>query len=78
MSLPAILGAVVKEREAFAELNPEVLTSYLTGAAAAFVSGILAIYLVMDAVKKGRLEYFAYYCFIAGISGMIYFHFFYQ
>lgn len=78
MSLPAILGAVVKERDAFAGLSSDVLTGYLAGAVAAFVSGILAIFLVMDAVKKGKLEYFAYYCFTAGILGMIYFGFIYQ
>lgn len=78
MSLPAILGAVVKERDAFAELSPELLAPYLSGATAAFISGILAIFLVMDAVKKGKLEYFAYYCFAAGIAGMIYFSFFYN
>jgi len=35
--------------------------------------GLLAIYLVMGAVKRGKLEYFSYYCFAAGIAGMIYF-----
>ena len=48
-------------------------TPYLAGAAAAAVVGLLAIYLVMGAVKRGKLEYFAYYCFTAGIAGMIYF-----
>ncbi len=74
MSLPAILGAVVKEREALSGLSDSALLApYLTGAAAAFISGILAIYLVMGAVKRGKLEYFAYYCFAAGILGMLYF-----
>jgi len=79
MSLPAILGAVVLKLDAFAELkdNTELLTSFIVGAIAAFISGIFAIYFVMDAVKKGKLEYFAYYCFAAGILGMIYFQFFY-
>ena len=31
-----------------------------------------AIYLVMGAVRRGKLEYFSYYCFAAGIAGMIY------
>lgn len=78
MSLPAILGAVVKEREAFADLSGELIKPYVLGATAAFISGILAIYLVMGAVKRGKLEYFAYYCFVAGIAGMIYFQFFYN
>lgn len=73
MSLPAILGAVVKERDAFASLSGDLITPYLMGAGAAFLCGILAIYLVMDAVKRGKLQYFAYYCFAAGILGMIYF-----
>lgn len=78
MSIPAILGAVVKENDAFATLNSETLMLYIYGAIAAFISGLLAIFLVMGAVKRGKLEYFAYYCFAAGITGMIYFHFFYQ
>ena len=37
------------------------------------VAGLLAIYLVMDAVKRGKIEYFAYYCFAASIAGVFYF-----
>lgn len=47
--------------------------SYLAGAGTAAVVGFLAIYLVMGAVKKGKLTYFSYYCFLAGISGIVYF-----
>ena len=39
---------------------------------AAAVVGLFAIYLVMGAVRRGKLEYFSYYCFAAGIGGMIY------
>lgn len=73
MSIPAILGAVVKEKDAFSELSQNLLTPYLAGAAAAFLSGLIAIKLVMGAIKRGKLEYFAYYCFTAGIIGMVYF-----
>lgn len=81
MSIPAIAGGFVltmKDKieetgsvsEAFqACFNP----AYLAGAAAAAIVGLLAIYLVMGAVKRGKLEYFSYYCFAAGISGMLYF-----
>jgi len=34
---------------------------------------LFAIYVVMGAVKRGKLEYFSYYCFVAGIAGIIYF-----
>ena len=75
MSVPAILGAVVKEKDAFAALagNSALLAPYLLGALAAFLTGLLAIYLVMGAVQRGKLEYFAYYCFAAGIAGVIWF-----
>lgn len=80
MSIPAILGGFVltlkksmDDKGSFSEawtscFNP----AYLAGAAAAAVVGLLAIYLVMGAVKRGKLEYFSYYCFAAGIAGMIY------
>lgn len=47
--------------------------AYLAGAGTAALVGFLAIYLVMGAVKKGKLTYFSYYCFLAGISGIVYF-----
>jgi undecaprenyl-diphosphatase len=82
MSIPAIAGGFVltmKDRieetgSFFEALKSCFNTPYLAGAAAAAVVGLLAIYLVMGAVKRGKLEYFSYYCFAAGIAGMIYFH----
>lgn len=89
MSIPAILGGVVLTLKDRVEVNMEegsaigealkeaclscLSASYVSGALAAATVGLLAIYLVMGAVKKGKLEYFSYYCFLAGISGMIYF-----
>jgi undecaprenyl-diphosphatase len=46
---------------------------YVAGAITAAFVGLFAIYVVMGAVKRGKLEYFAYYCFTAGIAGMIFF-----
>ncbi len=82
MSLPAIGGGFLfsvkdimeKSQGSVNEALGECLqTSYLVGAAAAAVVGLLAIYLVMGAVKRGKLTYFSYYCFLAGISGIVYF-----
>jgi undecaprenyl-diphosphatase len=81
MSIPAIAGGFVltikdktEETGSFgAALEACFNTPYVAGAAAAAIVGLLAIYLVMGAVKKGKLEYFSYYCFAAGITGMIYF-----
>ncbi|MDP0490972.1 MAG: undecaprenyl-diphosphate phosphatase [Verrucomicrobiota bacterium JB023] len=73
MSIPAIAGAVVKEREAFASLSGELILPYVLGALAAFVSGLFAVYLVLAAIRKGRFEWFAYYCFAAGVLGLVWF-----
>jgi len=80
MSIPAIAGGFVltmkkkMETASFGEALQSCFNApYLAGAMAAAIVGVLAIYLVMGAVKRGKLEYFSYYCFAAGIAGMIYF-----
>jgi len=75
MSIPAILGAVVKERDAFSTLSNDLILPYALGALAAFLSGLLAVYLVLGAIRRGKFTYFAYYCFTAGVAGMIWFSF---
>ena len=81
MSIPAIAGGFVltmkdrmEETGSFSDaLRSCFSTPYLAGAVAAAIVGLLAIYLVMGAVKRGKLEYFAYYCFVAGAAGVLYF-----
>ncbi|MGJ8726022.1 MAG: undecaprenyl-diphosphate phosphatase [Roseibacillus sp.] len=75
MSIPAIAGAVVKEKDSFAELSNDLVLPYTLGALAAFLSGLFAVYLVLAAIRRGKFAYFAYYCFAAGILGMIWFGF---
>ena len=74
MSIPAIAGAVVFKLDEFKEkFTSDTMAPYLAGAISAFVVGILAVALVMTAIKRGKFQSFAYYCFAAGISGIIYF-----
>lgn len=81
MSIPAIAGGFVfnlKNKQEVCGSYSEAFKScfneaYMAGALAAAVVGLFAIYLVMGAVRRGKLEYFSYYCFTAGIAGMIYF-----
>ena len=74
MSIPAIAGAVVFKIGDFLErFQSELLAPYIAGAVSAFLVGIFAVAVVMGAIKKGRFQYFAYYCFLAGITGIIYF-----
>jgi len=81
MSIPAIAGGFVltmkdrmEETGSFYEALKSCLSApYVAGAVAAGIVGLLAIYLVMGAIKQGKLEYFSYYCFAAGVAGVLYF-----
>lgn len=73
LSIPAILGAVVLDAEEFLAMDTGFLQIYLVGAAAAFISGLVAVFLVLEVIKRGKLEYFAYYCATVGIAGAVYF-----
>lgn len=72
MSLPVIVGATaIKTFELFevgigAELVPILLAMVI-----AYASGIVAIKIVLDFVRRGNLQYFAYYCFAVGILGLL-------
>ncbi len=72
MLLPVVIvGTVLKVSEAISAGAPIVWGPMLLGVLIAFVSGIAAIKLVLDFVRKGRLEFFAFYCFLAGGSALI-------
>ncbi len=72
MLLPVVLiGTGVEVSEAVATGASLVWTPMIIGLIVAFLSGILAIKFVLDVVRKGRLEYFALYCFIVGGIGLI-------
>jgi undecaprenyl-diphosphatase len=74
LAIPAILGAVVTEYEHFATLvRAGAFGPYALSAATSFVVGLAAIYAVMTSVRRGRLHWFAYYCFAAGGLGLAYF-----
>ena len=75
LAVPVILGAtILKLFELFENVPPaSQLYSLATGTVAAFVSGYAAIKLLLVFVRKGRLDYFAWYCFALGSFGLIYF-----
>ncbi|GMQ81960.1 MAG: undecaprenyl-diphosphate phosphatase [Rhodothermia bacterium] len=71
MLLPVVLiGAVLEVSESISTGVSLVWTPMIIGLIVAFLSGILAIKLVLDVVRKGRLEYFAIYLFIIGGIGL--------
>ncbi|MEM1297420.1 MAG: undecaprenyl-diphosphate phosphatase, partial [Verrucomicrobiota bacterium] len=75
LAIPAILGGFVTEIPNMRSADPALMTNYLVGGAVAFLSGLAAIYTVLTAIRKGKFEYFAYYCFALGILGFWYFKF---
>ena len=51
LAIPAILGAVVYERDAFSDMASADLVPYAAGFLAALVSGLFAVYLVLAMVR---------------------------
>ena len=68
--IPAILGAVVLKFDELSNVDSALLGQYGFGLIVAFVSSMFAVYLVLELIKKGKFEYFAYYCFAAGAFGL--------
>ncbi len=69
-AIPAIIGASILEgRNALssASLDPFVV---IVGVASAAIVGYLAIGLLLRALEKNKLEYFAYYCFV--LAGLVF------
>ena len=73
LAIPAILGAtLLKTKELIA--SPPQLSEALQlslGTVTAFVSGYIAIKILLDVVRRGKLHRFSYYCFALGILGLI-------
>ena len=70
LAIPAIGGAVLLKADELAHLQTDQLGPYLVGTALAFVFGLLAVYAVLTAIRRGKFDYFAYYCFAAGGLGL--------
>jgi len=73
MSIPAILGAAVLEFSDYyrAPVLASEVAVMLAGAAVAAVSGALAIKFLISILKKGKLHYFSYYCWLVGIIALV-------
>jgi len=75
MVLIPILGAMLLKIKDIM-LNPELVSgmgfeALLIGFAAAFVTGLFACKWMLAIVRKGKLFYFAIYCFVVGASVLI-------
>jgi len=73
LSIPAIAGAIVFKIKEFSNVGQITLDHFLIGALFSFIFGLLAVYLLLDIVKRGKFKYFGIYCLVVGIFGLIYF-----
>lgn len=72
LALVAVAGAALVDARSAAAAGVPILTAVnLTGAAAAFLSGLVALALVFRTVRKGSFSVFAYYCWAVGLTGLL-------
>ena len=74
LSIPAILGAFLLELKDLDGVASTIGTvPILAGCAAAFISGLFCLAFLMKLIKKGKLEYFAYYLIPLAVIGLLFF-----
>lgn len=70
LSIPAILGAVVFKFDDLMLISSDLIFHYFVAILVTFLFSLFAVYGVLTIIKKGKFEYFAYYCFAAGAVGL--------
>ena len=74
MVVPPIAGAALLDFKEYLE-QPAMVTqssaSLLAGFLAAFGTGLVACKWMIEIVKKGKIQYFAFYCFLIGLIAII-------
>ncbi len=66
MVIPLIFGKIAKDLIGGEIVLQQTTSYYFTGFIFAFVVGLLACKFMVEIVKKAKLKYFSYYCFIIG------------
>lgn len=74
MSIPAILGAVVLQSRDLLANPPEagILLIISAGMISSAISGYFAIILLLNVIRKNKLQYFGYYCLLLASGGLLY------
>lgn len=68
VAIPVILGAGLAQFKDISEQGSNgFMASYIVGFVAAAIFGYIAIRIVMQLVRKGRLSIFSYYCWVVGL-----------
>ena len=75
LAVPVILGAtLLKLVELLHHVPPAAeILDLAVGTTISFISGYVAIKLLLMFIRRGKLDYFAWYCFAIGFVGLLYF-----
>ena len=78
MSIPAIVGAAVLQLGDFFQNPPgsDTAVNLVVGMTMSAVAGYLAIKLLLDVIRRNRLQWFGYYCLLLSVFGLTH-HFFF-
>jgi undecaprenyl-diphosphatase len=74
MSIPAILGAVVLQSRDLLDnpLDSGSVLAIAAGTLASAISGYFAIILLLNVIRRNKLQYFGYYCLLLASDGLLY------
>ncbi|MDF1543895.1 MAG: undecaprenyl-diphosphate phosphatase [bacterium] len=70
LAIPAVGGAVLLEFTELLKIESGFIGQYLCGAVFSFMASLAAVYLVLATIRRGKIQYFAYYCFAIGLLGL--------
>ena len=70
LSIPVIAGAILLKSREIAGIPASLYGPYAAGLIVSLVLGLLSVYVVLATVKRGKFDYFAYYCFAVGLLGL--------
>jgi undecaprenyl-diphosphatase len=73
LAIPAILGGTILKMNEISSIPANQFGIYLSGMTAAFITGLIAIFCVLNLISKGKFAYFGFYCLFIGTTGLIYF-----
>lgn len=70
MLLPVVVGAtLLKTLDVLGSPTDVAWLPVLVGTVAAYISGVAAIKLLLEIIRRGKLQYFAAYCIVVGVVG---------
>ncbi|OGP52912.1 MAG: hypothetical protein A2Y65_10175 [Deltaproteobacteria bacterium RBG_13_52_11] len=75
LALPVILGAAVVEGKELLQsgIPSQQAVTLLVGTIAAYCSGAIALKWLLRVIRRGRLDWFSYYCYAVGLAGLMWF-----